>query len=70
MFQEDRLDEKTPAYLDGYYQAETDHEDGASPYAMWIRARLALQSDGLPYAERERLRGRVRYSREAIRRSR
>lgn len=70
MFPEDRLDEKTPAYLDGYYQAEADHEDGANPYAMWVNARLKLQRNGLPHAERERLQGRVRYAREALRRSR
>ena len=70
MFPEDRLDDRTPAYLDGYCGAEADHEDGASPYALWINARFKLQRDGLPYAERQRLQGRVRYAREAMRRSR
>jgi hypothetical protein len=49
MFPEDRLDERTPQFLDGYYGAEADHEDGAQPYAMWINTRLKLQCDGLPY---------------------
>jgi len=66
MFPEDRLDERTPAYLDGYYGAEADHEDGAQPYAMWISARMKLQCTGLPYAERQRLRGRVAYCRSAL----
>jgi hypothetical protein len=66
MFPEDRLDERTPAFLDGYYGAEADHEDGADPHAMWINARLKLQRDGLPYAERQRLQGRVAYCRSAL----
>ena len=66
MFPEDRLDERTPAYLDGYYGAEADHEDGAQPYAMWINARLKLQRDGLSYYERQRLQGRVAYCRSAV----
>ena len=36
MFPEDRLDDKTPAYLDGYYGAEADHEDGAQLYAIGV----------------------------------
>jgi hypothetical protein len=52
IFPEDRLEEHTPAYLDGYYGAEADHEDGARPYAMWISARLKLQHAGLSYTER------------------
>jgi hypothetical protein len=67
MFPEDRLDERTPAYLDGYYGAEADHEDGAKPYAMWVNARLKLYCDELTYAERQRLLGRSAYAREAIR---
>jgi hypothetical protein len=66
MFPEDRLDDRTPAYLDGYYGAEADHEDGAQPYAMWINARWSLQRDGLSYAERQRLKGRVAYCRSAL----
>jgi hypothetical protein len=66
MFPEDRLDERTPAYLDGYYGAEADYEDGAAPLAMLISARLKLQRDGLPYAERQRLQGRVAYCRSAV----
>jgi len=68
MFPEDRLDDKTPAYLDGYYGAEADHEDGAALYAMWINARLKLQCDGLSHTERQRLQGRVAYCRSALRR--
>jgi hypothetical protein len=67
VFPKDRLDDRTPAYLDGYYGAETDHEDGAQPYAMWINARLKLQRDGLSYAELQRLLGRLAYCREALR---
>jgi hypothetical protein len=67
MFPEDRLDERTPAYLDGYYGAEADHEDGANPYAMWINARMKLQHDGLSYTERQRLLGRVAYCRSTLR---
>ena len=53
-------------YLDGYYGAEADHEDGAAPSAMLMSARLKLQHDGLPYAERQRLQGRVTYCRSAV----
>jgi hypothetical protein len=67
MFPEDRLDERTPQFLDGYYGAEADHEDGAQPYAMWINTRLKLQCDGLPYTERQRLQGRAAYCRSALR---
>ena len=67
MFPEDRLDERTPAYLDGYYGAEADHEGGAQPHAMWISARLKLQRDGLSRTERQRLNGRVAYCRSALR---
>jgi hypothetical protein len=66
MFPEDRLDDKTPAYLDGYYGAEADHEDGAQLYAMWISARLKLQGNSLSYGERQRLQGRVAYCRSAV----
>jgi hypothetical protein len=66
MFPEDRLNDRTPAYLDGYYGAEADHEDGAQPHAMWIKARLHLKRDGLSYAERQRLQGRVAYCRSAV----
>jgi hypothetical protein len=66
MFPEDRLDERTPAYLEGYYGAEADHEDGAAPSAMLMSARLKLQHDGLPYVERQRLQGRVAYCRSAV----
>jgi hypothetical protein len=67
MFPEDRLDDRTPQYLDGYYGAEADHEDGAAPYAMWIKARMRLQRDGLSYADRQRLQGRAAYCREELR---
>jgi hypothetical protein len=67
MFPEDRLYERTPQFLDGYYGAEADAEDGAEPYAMWINARLKLQRDGLSYAERQRLQGRAAYCRSALR---
>jgi hypothetical protein len=50
MFPEDRLDDRTPQYVDGYYGAEADHEDGARPCAMWVKARWRLQRDGLSYA--------------------
>ena len=66
MFPEDRLDERSPAYLDGYYVAEADHEDRAEPHAMWINARLKLQRDGLSYTERQRLQGRLAYCRSAV----
>jgi len=67
MFPEDRLDDRTPQVLDGYYGAEADHEDGAQPYAMWIKARLALQRGGQSYAARQRLQGRAAYCRDALR---
>ena len=67
MFPEDRLDECTPAYLDGYYGAEADHEDGAQLRFMWITAKAMLLHDGLSYAERQRLQGRVAYCWSALR---
>jgi hypothetical protein len=67
MFPEDRLYERTPQFLDGYYGAEADHEDGAVPHAMWINARLKLQRDGLSQTERQRLLGRVAYCRSVLR---
>ena len=66
MFPEDRLDERTPAWLDGYYGAEADHEDGAAPLAMLINARLKLRRNGLSHSERQRLQGRVAYCRSAV----
>ncbi len=66
MFPEDRLRDETPAYLDGYYGAEADIEDGAKPFAVIVNARLKLQRRGLDRAERDRLRGRVAYARGAL----
>jgi hypothetical protein len=66
MFPEDRLDDRSPAYLDGYYGTEADHEDGAAPFAMLMSARLKLQLNGLSLTERQRLQGRVAYCRSAV----
>jgi hypothetical protein len=66
MFPEEWLDERTPAYLDGFYGAEADHEDGAKPHAMWINASIRLRRNGLSYTERQRLQGRVAYCRSAV----
>ena len=66
MFPENRLDERTPQFLDGYYGAEVDHEDGAQVYVMLIRAESELQRKGLSYSERQRLQGRVVYCREIL----
>ena len=62
MFPEDRLRDETPAFLDGFFQAEADHEDGAQAFAMLVNARLKLQRRGLDRSERDRLRGRVAYA--------
>lgn len=62
MFEDDRLREHTPAYLDGFFQAEADVEDGAQPFALLVNARSKLQCRDLDRPERDRLRGRVAYA--------
>ncbi len=66
MFPEDRLREHTPAYVDGFFQAEADIEDGAQPFAVLVNARLKLQRRDLDRAERDRLRGRVAYAKTVL----
>ena len=67
MFPEDRLNDESPAYLDGYYAAERDHEDGADPAAMLLLADALHDMRADDPAREAYYRGRVDYLRGALR---
>jgi hypothetical protein len=51
---------ETPAYYEGFIQAEQDVEDGASAFGVLLIARRLLSRSDISRAERDRLRGRMR----------